>query len=226
MEDRQPSDTQRRVVAYLRVSTEDQMVSGYGIPAQREAVTRECERRGWITPALVEERVSGKIIGPMLESTLDALDQGVYDTLLVAKLDRLSRSQINGATIIERARKQGWALVALDIGIDMSTPMGEAMAGMVLVFAQYERRVIGERTRAGLAAARASGTRLGRPSGLAPDVVQWIIARRADGVALRQIAAELNQAGVRTSRGRTRWAASSVKHILTAYEPEVESAAS
>ena len=85
---------------------------------------------------------------------------------MVAKLDRLSRSVIDAAQTIERARREGWNLVALDLGVDFSTAAGEAMAHMTAVFAQLERRLIGERTRAALAVRKAQGVRLGRPPAL------------------------------------------------------------
>lgn len=63
---------------------------------------------------------------------------------------------------MERARKSRWALVALDIGVDTTTPAGEMMANVLAVFAQFERRLIGQRTREALAVKRLQGVRLGR----------------------------------------------------------------
>jgi DNA invertase Pin-like site-specific DNA recombinase len=73
----------------------------------------------------------------------------------VAKLDRLSRLLKDFATLMERGQKKGWNLVACDLGIDLSTPSGEFMANVMGSAAQWERKLIGQRTRDALAAKRA-----------------------------------------------------------------------
>lgn len=88
-------------------------------------------------------------------AALEAVEGGQADALCVAKLDRLSRSLLDFAGLMERSRKRGWSLVALDLGVDTSTPSGEMMASVLATFAQFERRLIGERTRAALAEKRA-----------------------------------------------------------------------
>ena len=65
----------------------------------------------------------------------------------MAKLDRLSRSMLDFSKLMAKAKKQRWALVALDCAVDTSTPSGEAMANMLATFAQFERRLISQRTR-------------------------------------------------------------------------------
>ena len=69
------------------------------------------------------------------------------DGLVVSKLDRLSRSMLDFTAVMAKAQKQGWALVALDCAVDTTTPAGEAMAHVLATFAQFERRLIGQRTR-------------------------------------------------------------------------------
>lgn len=91
------------------------------------------------------------------------LQRGDACTLVVSKLDRLSRSLVQFAELMERSRRKGWSLVALDLGVDTSTPAGEMMASVLASFAQYERRLIGQRTRDALAVKREQGVRLGRP---------------------------------------------------------------
>lgn len=151
---------------YSRVSTEEQAASGNGLDAQRTAIDAAADQRGWDMEHYTDAGVSGKVIGPQLQEVLQLLANGQGDGLVVAKLDRLSRSIINAANVIEYAQAQGWSLVLLDIGVDLTTAAGRMVAHNVMGFAQYERELIGERTKAALAAKKARGERLGRVSQL------------------------------------------------------------
>src|SRR5215218_1347782 len=97
-----------------------------------------------------------------------------------------------------KAQKQSWALVALDCAVDTTTPAGEAMANVMATFAQFERRLIGQRTREALAVRREAGVRLGRPPTVEPDLARRIREERAGGATLRQIVDRLNADGVPT----------------------------
>src|SRR3954470_17475158 len=107
--------------------------------------------------------------------------------------------------LMATAQKQGWALVALDCAVDTTTPTGEAMANMLATFAQFERRLISQRTREALAVKRANGVRLGRPPTLPKSVVRRIQRQRAKGDTLQKIANDLNGAGTPTAQGGVRW---------------------
>ena len=133
--------------------------------------------------------MTGKIIGPSLREVLQLLASGQGDGLVVAKMDRLARSIINAANIIEAAQAQGWSLVVLDLGVDLTTPAGEAMAHMMATFAQFERRLIGLRTKEGLAVKKSQGVRLGRPPVVKDEVVGRILSLRGQGFSYREIAA-------------------------------------
>lgn len=215
---RRRGDAPVRVLGYVRVSTEEQAVSGAGMEAQRAAIRAEAERRGWDVIEVVEDAgwSAKDLRRPGIAHALDLLRDGGADTLVVAKLDRLSRSMLDFAQLMETARKQSWAVVALDVNVDTTTPSGEMVAGVTAVVAQYERRLIGQRTRDGLAAKRAAGVKLGRPSLLPDDVAARISTARAEGLSLRGIADALNEDGVPTGQGGARWYASSVKAVLTA----------
>jgi DNA invertase Pin-like site-specific DNA recombinase len=93
--------------------------------------------------------------------------QPLAKALVVAKLDRLSRSLVDFGSIMERARKKGWSLAALDLGVDATTPAGEMIANAMATIAQFERHLIGERTKAALAVRKAQGAKLERPRALA-----------------------------------------------------------
>jgi DNA invertase Pin-like site-specific DNA recombinase len=204
-----------RAITYARVSTEEQADSGAGLDAQRLTLDAAMGTRGWeLVASLVDEgRSGGTLNRPALSEALDRLDAGEADALVVAKLDRLSRSVLDFARITERAKRKGWAVVALDVDVDMTTPSGELVANITSSVAQWERRIIGARTSEALQARKAAGVRLGRPVELADEVRQRIAAERAAGDSLRTIADRLNAEGVPTARGG-RWHASTVRHVM------------
>lgn len=204
------------VLGYARVSSEEQGHSGAGMAAQHAAIVRECERRSWRLVEVVEDiGCSAKDLRrPGIQTALDALRARQADALVVAKLDRLSRSMLDFTAVMAEAQKQGWAVVALDCAVDTTTPAGEAMANVLATFAQFERRLIGQRTKDALAAKRAAGVRLGRPRQMPDDVVHRIVSERAAGDSLRTIAQGLNADGVPTAQGGTQWHASTVRAAL------------
>jgi DNA invertase Pin-like site-specific DNA recombinase len=207
--------TGTKVVGYIRVSTSEQGDSGLGLAAQRAVIEAEAARRGWILERIYEDVASAKDTGrPGLSGALAALQSGLVRGLVVAKLDRLSRSMADFAGLLEQSVRQRWALVCLDLGVDTSTPSGELVANVMAAVAQWERRQIGARTREALAEARARGTKLGRPSGLPDDVVARIRREHGAGVALRQIARDLTADGVPTGQGGREWHASTVRGVL------------
>jgi DNA invertase Pin-like site-specific DNA recombinase len=205
-----------QVLGYVRVSTDEQSDSGAGLEAQRRAIKVECKRRGWQLVDVIEDAgFSAKDLRrPGIQAALQALEKGDARALVAAKLDRLSRSMIDFTALMATAQKQGWALVALDCAVDTTTPAGEAMANVLATFAQFERRLISQRTKDALAVKRASGVRLGRPPTLPQAVVRRIQRQRAHGDSLRKIAESLNASGVPTAQGGRQWYAATVRHIL------------
>jgi DNA invertase Pin-like site-specific DNA recombinase len=205
-----------RVIGYVRVSTEEQAVSGAGLEAQRRAIVAECRRRGWELVETIEDAgYSAKDLKrPGVQEALRALEAGDVKALVVAKLDRLSRSMLDFAALMATAQKQNWALVALDCAVDTSTRAGEAMAHVLATFGQFERRLIGQRTREALAAKKAAGVRLGRPPTVSKKVVRRIQRLRARGLSLRAIADELNEGKVPTGQGGKQWYAATVRGVL------------
>jgi DNA invertase Pin-like site-specific DNA recombinase len=205
-----------RVTAYYRVSTAEQGDSGLGLEAQRAAVAAECARRGWELVAEHQDIASAKTTNgrPELAAALAELDAGDADALVAAKLDRLSRSTLDGAKILARAKRRGWAVVVLDIGLDTTAAAGELMVSVMLAVAQYEREATAARTRAALAAKRAQGYRLGRPVALPQAVRARIAAERAAGATLRAIGAGLEADGIATAQGGARWYPATVSAVL------------
>jgi DNA invertase Pin-like site-specific DNA recombinase len=112
-----------RVVGYIRVSTEEQGDSRAGLEAQRSAIEVETGRRCWDLVSIEQDIASGKttVKRPGLAAALAAVQTGAADGLIVAKLDRLSRSLLDFAGILEQSRRQRWQFVALDLGVDTET---------------------------------------------------------------------------------------------------------
>jgi DNA invertase Pin-like site-specific DNA recombinase len=203
-----------RALAYCRVSTAEQGADGFGMAAQEHTITAEVERRGWQLAHVYRDVASAKSSNGRhgLAAALERLSRGEAQAFVVAKLDRLARSTLDFASIMERSQREGWRLVILDPDIDLVTPFGRAMAGVIAVFAQLEREMISERTRLGLEEARRQGKRIGPPErvNIPADVRERIVALRRDGLSYRAIAAELTEAGVPTARGG-RWQAQTVR---------------
>lgn len=204
------------VVGYMRVSTTEQGDTGYGLAAQQAAIEQACAQRNWRLVRLERDVASGKSTDsrPGLASALELVRGDVAGTLMVAKLDRLSRSLADFSRLMVDARKQRWNLVALDLGVDLSTPSGEFLANVMASIAQWERSIIGQRTSEALRAAQARGVQVGRARMIPPDVRARIVAERRRGTALSAIASGLNRDGVPTAAGGRKWYASTVQRVL------------
>ncbi|WP_338020936.1 recombinase family protein [Rhodococcus sp. YH1] len=205
-------------VAYLRVSTAEQAESGLGLGAQRAAIEAEAQRRGLTIVGWYEDAgVSGGLAPskrPGLRAALAAVRSKEAAILIAAKLDRLSRSVHHAAVLVDTARVEGWQVMTLDLAADMTTPAGEAQAGMLMVFSQLERRLIGQRTREALAVKKAQGVQLGRPTQVPDEVLRRIITEAAAGMSLRTIAAGLMRDGIPTGAGKATWHAPQVQRAL------------
>ena len=206
-----------RVIGYARVSTTEQHDAGAGLPAQVARLTAEAAGRGWTLEVVTED---GGRSGSTLErrealaDALTRLDKGQADALVVTKLDRLTRSVADFARLLDRAKRKGWQLVVLDLGIDTTTPAGELVANVIASAAQYERRMIGLRTREGMAQRKAEGVRMGRPVVLPADVRDRIAGQRSEGRSLRSIADQLNFDQIATAHAGSKWYASTVRAVL------------
>jgi len=209
-----------RAVGYARVSTAEQADSGASLRAQREAIEREVQRRRWELVELFTDTASGKSLNGRhgLRKALTLLDTGKADVLVVAKLDRLSRSIKDFAGLMEQAARRKWALVALDLGVDTTTPSGKLVANVMASVAQWEREVIGQRTKDALAVKRKEGVRLGRPTVLSNALRRSIQRMRNQGRSFQSIADRLNEKGVPTAHGGAKWHASTVRAVLNRRE--------
>jgi DNA invertase Pin-like site-specific DNA recombinase len=209
------------VIGYRRVSTQEQASNGHGLDAQRDAIAEHAQRKGWTVEWIEDEGATGGKINPGLRRALDLLRTKQADALVVSKMDRLARSVLNAADIMRAAQDQGWSIVVLDLGMDLSTPSGKAMYNMLATFAELERDMISSRTKDGLAAARAKGKKIGRPSAMPTDVRRRIVRDREAGASFAAIAHQLTQDGVLSPTGRPTWSESVVRRAYAAASASV-----
>lgn len=215
-----------KAILYMRVSTEEQAVSGLGLADQRATLAGEVARRGWTDVEYVsDDGYSAKSLArPGITDALERLRTGKAGILVVSKLDRLSRSLLDFAGLMATAEREGWRIVVLDMNIDTTTPSGALVAHVMASFAEYERRIIGARTSAALQQLKAQGVRLGRPRVMAEQLTARIVSERAQGKTLAAIAEGLNTEGVPTSRGGAKWYPSTVKAVLTSADLDTSAA--
>ncbi len=202
-------------IGYVRVSTEEQANSGLGLDSQRSVIEREAAAHEWELREIVsDEGLSAKSVAgrPGLARCLNLLDSGEASVLVVHKLDRLARSVGDFAALVRLAEKQGWAIFISDLAIDMTTPTGGLMANISASVAEWERRIISQRTKDALAVRKAQGVKLGKPRQLPIDIFNRIHEERSNGCTLQAIATGLNAESVLTPKG-LKWTPATVRKI-------------
>lgn len=148
-----------RAGLYARVSTNDQQT----LPMQTRALREYAARRGWTLTMQIREVGSGAIERHAREQLMKAARRREIDVVLVWRLDRWGRSVADLLATLQELDHLGVGFVSLTEALDLTTPAGRAMAGLLAIFAEFEREILRERTRAGLAHARQNGKQLGRP---------------------------------------------------------------
>ena len=179
--------TALRAGLYARVSTNDQQT----LPMQLRALRDYTARRGWTVTMQVKEVGSGAKQRQMREKLIDVARRREIDVVLVWRLDRWGRSVTDLLATLQELEHLGVGFVSLTEALDLTTPAGRAMAALLAVFAEFEREVLRERVRAGLAHARQNGKRLGRPLTAALHADQVRKLRRA-GLSKSEISRRLN----------------------------------
>ena len=176
-----------RAGLYARVSTQDQQT----LPMQNRAMREYAARRAWTIAMQLKEVGSGGAQRQRRDEMMEAARRREIDVVVVWRLDRWGRSVTDLLATLQELEHLGVGFVSLTEALDLTTPAGRAMAGLLAVFAEFEREVLRERVRAGLAHARQSGKRLGRPvtAALHADRVRKL--RRA-GISKSEIARRLN----------------------------------
>jgi putative DNA-invertase from lambdoid prophage Rac len=194
---RQEAAKMFRVGLYARVSTHDQQTLSLQMRAMREYAAK----RGWTIAVQIKEIGSGAAARELRENLLAAARRREIDVVLVWRLDRWGRSLVDLVVTLKELAELGVSFVSLTEALDLTTPTGRAMAGLLSVFAEFEHEILRERIRAGIAEARLKGKRFGRP---------LTAAKKADQIR-KLYRAGVSKAGIarRLDIGRT-----SVRRIL------------
>jgi len=203
-------DAPLRAICYHRCSTEEQ-----DLEAQRRATALECEREDWtVVEAIDDQGWSAKDTKrPGLQRALAMLANKEAEVLVVAKLDRLSRSVYDFIGISDQAKAQGWDICIKDLRLDTTHPNGELVLTILSALSQWERRMISLRTRESLAVKRSQGIVGGRQS-MDPELAAQIVEWRKQGFTRQAICDTLNEAGKPTPFGAKEWKSSSLDRLF------------
>ncbi len=221
-----------KVIGYIRVSTDEQAQGGHSLGAQRAKLEQYAALYDMeLVDVVVDAGVSAKTLDrPGLHQALAALKSGKAEGILVAKLDRLTRSVKDLGALLEGYFASKFALLSVADQIDTSTAAGRLVLNVLTSVAQWEREAIGERTSAALRHKIANGEHVGAPA-LGFEVrdgklvenedesqtLSRISELRAAGHTFRQIAATLTVEGFRTKRGAN-WNPGTVQRYAKAME--------
>jgi putative DNA-invertase from lambdoid prophage Rac len=176
-----------RVGLYARVSTHDQQT----LPLQMRAMREYAVKRGWTVALSIKEVGSGAAERELREKLMAAARRREIDVVLVWRLDRWGRSLVDLVVTLKELAELGVGFVSLTEALDLTTPTGRAMAGLLSVFAEFEHEILRERIRAGIAEARLKGKHLGRPVTVGKMASQIRKLHRA-GVSKAAIARQLD----------------------------------
>jgi site-specific DNA recombinase len=207
-----------KAIGYIRVSTEKQADFGVSLEAQEAKIRAMAVVQGADLAEVILDAESAKSLKrPGMERLLSLVDAGAVDTVIIAKLDRLTRSVKDLAELLERFTRRGVSLVSVAESLDTGTAAGRLVLNIMTAVSQWEREAIGERTRDAMSHKRAKGERVGtisfgfRMAGsrleedpAEQDILSRIRQLKAAGHTTRQIADELNRQGFTTRRG-TAW---------------------
>jgi DNA invertase Pin-like site-specific DNA recombinase len=204
-----------KAIAYLRVSTSDQVEHGASLDSQETTLREEATRRGWDVEIVIEAGLSAKNMNrPALQGALARLDKGEAQVLLAVRLDRISRSVADFSQLMSRSQKRGWEIVVSGSAVDTTSAGGKFSAHVLAAAAEFERDLISTRTREGMAQRKLEGVTFGRvvDAGFLPTY-ERVIAMKAAGMNPSKIAATLTAEGVSTARGGA-WAPMTVRRML------------
>jgi site-specific DNA recombinase len=219
-----------KVAAYIRVSTQMQVEDGYSLSAQRERLKAFAYSQGWeIVQFYVDEGLSAKDMErPELQRMLKGVREGIFDIVLVYKLDRLTRSVIDLDKLLTEFSKYDVMFKSSTEVYDTTTATGRLFIRLVASMAQWERENLGERVRFGMQEKAREGKWTVSTPPLGYDskeseltvnpseaaIVKEIFSLYLSGMGMHKIARNLNERGLYTKKGKP-WAQSTIQYILT-----------
>jgi site-specific DNA recombinase len=212
-----------RVVGYIRVSTEDQAREGVSLAAQQTKIDAYCVVKDWTLVDIIrDEGASAKHLKrPGVQRLLTLVNASAVDVVMIYKLDRLTRSVVDLDKLMKVFERKGVALVSLQESLDATTATGRLMMNLLASVSQWEREVIGERTRDAMQHLKTTGKRYSRPVVDDPVTLARIQTIRAQGATYQEIANALTAAGIPTARGGT-WAAATILGLMRRYPLQVQ----
>jgi DNA invertase Pin-like site-specific DNA recombinase len=202
---------------YIRVSTNRQAKTGHSLESQPALLTEAAEKDGYQVQVITETGSGRNTARPELKKALAKLAKGQAAALYALDTDRLARSTMHLLEIAQQATNQKWRLVITSANVDTSTPAGEAFLTMAAAFAQFESRMISERTKRQHQARRDRkeiwGVNTGPTSQLPIKTRKKIVKLRTKGFTLKAICEELVNSATPTVLGG-QWYPGTIKRIL------------
>ena len=223
------TQTKTKAIGYTRVSSEEQAKEGISLDAQEHKIKAYAEVLDFDLVSVVrDEGKSGKnLLRKGLQTILMRIEKGEVDTVIVYKLDRLSRRTLDNLSLIDQFDHAGIAFHSIQEKIDTKTAMGRFFLTIIAAYAQMERELIVERTRDALAYKKTKGEVYGEiPYGyhrvkgkLVEDkeeqkIIRYIRNLRTRGHSFREIARRLEKKGFQTKKGRKTWHHSTVQRVF------------
>lgn len=201
---------------YIRCSTEEQANSALGLEAQAAKIDTAIFAHGWFGTqhrlAYIDAGYTGaNMRRPALVNLRKHLRRG--DVVMIARLDRISRSVADFGQLVDASRKEGWSIICLDPDLDMTTANGELVANVLMSVAQWERRITSQRTREALAAKAARGETVGSLPRVPDTVALRILELHRGPQTLRGICTILDDELIPAPRGG-KWQPSTVSKVL------------
>jgi site-specific DNA recombinase len=204
-----------RTIGYSRVSTAEQASEGVSLEMQAKKIEAYCLVKDWqLAEVITDAGQSAKSLNrPGMQRLIAMAEAGQISTVIVYKLDRLTRSVADLDKLVKLFERKGVALVSLQESLDATTAAGRLMMNLLASVSQWEREVIGERTKDALQELKAQGKKLGRSGYADQAMIGYLKAEYSQGRSYHELAAELNSRSIQTARGGT-WAAATVRNLV------------
>jgi site-specific DNA recombinase len=203
-----------QVIGYTRVSTTEQATEGVSLAAQRAKIDAYALVKDWHVAEIIQDEGTAKDLKRLgAQRLLSLVERGQVDVVIIYKLDRLTRSVSDLDKLMKLFVRKNVALVSLQESLDATTATGRLMMNLLASVSQWEREVIGERTKDAMQHLKATGQVYSRPVFDDAATLAQIHTMRASGATYQDIADELTAAGVPTVRGGA-WAPATIMGIL------------